>query len=95
LSLSIYFFDPIPGLAIGSPASPTHSTILKELALVLIPTAIFNLLVALRGLRTAEAERDLQALEERLRFTDFSIENVSDAVYWTTMHHRIVKKSAH
>jgi hypothetical protein len=69
--------------------------ILKVLALVLISAAIFNLLVALRGLRTAEAERDLQALEEWLRFTDFSIENLSDAVYWTTMHHRIVKKSAH
>jgi len=29
-NLSIYFFDPIPGLAIGSQASPTHSTILRD-----------------------------------------------------------------
>ncbi len=89
-NLSICFFDLIPGLTIGSPASPEHSPIFKGLALALIAAAIFNLLISLRDLHPAKTERDLQALEKRLRFTDFSIENVTDAVYWTTMEHRIV-----
>ncbi len=94
-SLWILFSDTLLGHIIRDPASLQRVSTIKGLAFVLITALLLYYLVDSHVRRTShDANRltssaeDLQTIQHKLELTDFSVDNISDAIQWITLDTR-------
>jgi two-component system cell cycle sensor histidine kinase/response regulator CckA len=84
-SLWIFLSDTIIKIYMHNAKLVAEIEIFKGLLFILVTAAILYRLVYRHFLQTAAAHRRLRSDEEKLELTDFSINNIADAVYWVTM----------
>ena len=80
--LWIYFSDTIMGKIIKDPEVMTRLSMYKGFGFILVTSFLLFVLIFRHSRRMAEANRRLRESESLLRFTAYSIENITDAVYW-------------
>jgi PAS domain S-box-containing protein len=82
--LWIYSSDTILGKIIHDPLVMTRLSMYKGFGFILVTSSLLFVLIFRHSRRLAEANRRLRESESLLRFTAYSVENISDAVYWVT-----------
>jgi len=95
--LWILFSDTVMGFITRDPDLLRYISVYKGLAFVLITSLLLYHLINchVRHLkdvndRLRSSMEHLQSAQQRLQLADFSIRNISDAVYWVTMDGRIM-----
>ena len=91
-SLWILFSDSLLGYFTQDPGLLQRISVIKGLGFVLITALLLYYLVSAHVRRTsADANRltssaeDLEAVQNKLQLTDFSVDNISDAIQWITL----------
>jgi PAS domain S-box-containing protein len=83
-ALWIYLSDTALEIFIQDPHQITRYAIFKGFAFILVTSTLLAILIARHISRMAETNQLFCESEERLRFTAYSVENITDAVYWIT-----------
>jgi two-component system cell cycle sensor histidine kinase/response regulator CckA len=93
--LWILFSDVLLGYLTQDPALLQRISMIKGLGFILITALLLHYLIATHVRRTsAVAKRltssteDLQTVQHKLQLTDFSMDNISDAIQWITIDTR-------
>jgi PAS domain S-box-containing protein len=94
-SLWILFSDALLGYFTRDPALLQRISIIKGLGFVLITALLLYYLVTVHARRTSavanrltSSTEDLQTVQHKLQLTDFSVDNISDAIQWITLDTR-------
>jgi len=82
--LWIYFSDSIVGVIIHDPVLIIRLSVYKGLAFILITATLLYFLIARYARRISETSRQLSENESLLKLTAYSVEHITDAVYWLT-----------
>jgi PAS domain S-box-containing protein len=94
-SLWILFSDVVLGRLTHDPALLQHYSVVKGLGFILVTGLLLYFLISAHVRRTsavanrlASSTEDLQATQHKLELTDFSVDNISDAIQWITLDTR-------
>ncbi|MEA5112484.1 MAG: PAS domain S-box protein [Geobacteraceae bacterium] len=82
--LWIYFSDTIVGGMIHDPVLIVRLSVYKGLAFILVTATLLYILIARYVRRMADTARQLSENESLLKLTAYSVEHITDAVYWLT-----------
>jgi PAS domain S-box-containing protein len=95
--LWILLSDTVMGVITRNPDLLRHISVFKGLAFILTTSLLLYHLINrhVRSIsdinrRLQSSMEDLQSVHQRLQLADFSIRNISDAVYWVTMDGRFL-----
>ncbi len=80
----IYFSDTVLGRVSRDPDIVTRMSVYKGLAFILATAALLYILIVRYARRMNEAAQRLNESESLLKLTAYSVENITDAVYWLT-----------
>ena len=91
-SLWILFSDTLVGFLTRDPVLLQRISVIKGLVFVLFTALLLYYLVTAQARRTsaaanrlASSTEDLETIQHKLQLTDFSVDNISDAIQWITL----------
>jgi len=80
----IYFSDTAMGNLIHDPVLITRLSVFKGLSFILVTASLLYILITRHARHMSETARQLRESESLLKLTAYSVEHITDAVYWLT-----------
>lgn len=80
----IFFSDEVMGILVHDPVLITRLSVYKGFTFILVTAALLYILISQYARHMTETARQLRESESRLKLTAYSVEHITDAVYWLT-----------